>query len=214
VALGRAIVRQPAALLLDEPLSSLDGPTRRSLRRELKAVQRRLGVPMIYVTHDQAEALAMGDRIAVLRDGRIEQVGTPEDVYERPRSRFVGEFFGPQGMNVIEGELRAEGGRTTFAVDGLTIDLPSCPTATSNRKVICGFRPEEVETDSGGELRGEIESTEAVGDARYATVRTKNNLSPITVRLPTSQLKTETECSLRLKRDRLHWFDPVTGQRL
>src|SRR5439155_10923448 len=97
VALGRAIVRRPAALLLDEPLSSLDAPVRRGLRRELKKLQRQLGVPTIYVTHDQAEALALGDRIAVLDRGKLQQVGLPNEIYDRPANRFVAEFFGPQG---------------------------------------------------------------------------------------------------------------------
>jgi len=108
VALGRAIVRQPAALLLDEPLSSLDAPVRRNLRQELKRLQRELGVPTIYVTHDQAEALLLGDRVAVLDKGRIQQVGLPDEVYHRPANRVVAEFFDLQELHTI-----AEGFRRT-----------------------------------------------------------------------------------------------------
>jgi ABC-type sugar transport system ATPase subunit len=101
VALGRAIVRQPAALLLDEPLSSLDGPARRRLRRELKQVQRSLGVPTIYVTHDQAEALLLGDRIAVIDQGRLQQTGSPDEIHHHPANEFVKEFFDLQDIHTI-----------------------------------------------------------------------------------------------------------------
>jgi ABC-type sugar transport system ATPase subunit len=102
VALGRAIVRQPAALLLDEPLSSLDAPVRRGLRRELKRLQRKLGVPTIYVTHDPVEALVLSDRIAVIDRGCVEQVGSPGEVYRQPANRFVAEFFDMQDIRSIE----------------------------------------------------------------------------------------------------------------
>jgi ABC-type sugar transport system ATPase subunit len=112
VALGRAIVRRPAALLLDEPLSSLDAPVRRGLRRELKALQRQLGVPTIYVTHDQAEALLLGDRIAVIDHGRLQQVGSPEVIYHEPANVFVKEFFDLQEIHTIA-EKFPRSGRTT-----------------------------------------------------------------------------------------------------
>jgi multiple sugar transport system ATP-binding protein len=107
VALGRAMVRRPAALLLDEPLSSLDAPLRRSLRGELRRVQRRLGVPTVYVTHDPAEALVLGDRIAVIDRGRVEQVGSAADVCRRPANPFVAEFFEMEEIRKIE-NLKAE----------------------------------------------------------------------------------------------------------
>src|SRR5262245_14935036 len=106
VALGRAIVRRPVALLLDEPLSSLDLPVRRELRREVKRVQRELKAPSIYVTHDPLEDLLMGERIAVLENGRLQQVGLPEEVYQRPANRFVAEFFDHQEIKMIEEKFR------------------------------------------------------------------------------------------------------------
>jgi len=106
VALGRAVVRRPAALLLDEPLSSLDAPVRRGLRQELKRLTRELGVPTIYVTHDQAEALLLADRLVVLEKGRIQQVGLPEEVYHRPANRFVAEFFDFQELHAIAEKFR------------------------------------------------------------------------------------------------------------
>jgi ABC-type sugar transport system ATPase subunit len=117
VALGRAIARRPAALLLDEPLSSLDAPVRRELRREVKRVQRELGAPTIYVTHDPTEALLMGDRIAVLDNGRIQQVGLPEEVYQRPANRFVAEFFDLQEIKTIEEKFGITG--TGMSVDSM-----------------------------------------------------------------------------------------------
>jgi len=106
VALGRAIIRRPAALLLDEPLSSLDAPVRRELRKEFKHLQRQLGAPTIYVTHDQAEALLMGDRIAVLDRGHLQQVGTPHEVYHQPANDFVRQFFDLEEIRAIAGNFR------------------------------------------------------------------------------------------------------------
>jgi multiple sugar transport system ATP-binding protein len=220
VALGRAIVRRPAALLLDEPLSSLDGPTRRGLRRELKQLQRQLGVPTIYVTHDQAEAMALGDRIAVLNRGRLQQVGSPDDVYRRPANRFVAEFFGPQGMNLIEGQLTHDGGTTTFRTEAwkLTVTMP--PVGTTDGKVLCGFRPEDMELAESGELCGEVISSEKLGHATYVQVRPKetaNRVQEIIVQLPCSNedvLQPGTAIHLRLNHRRLHWFDQQTGNRL
>ena len=112
VALGRAIVRKPAALLLDEPLSSLDGPARRSLRQELKQAQRSLGVPTIYVTHDQAEAFLLGDRVAVIDKGRLQQTGSPDEVHHHPANDFVTEFFDLQDIHTIAEKFRRKD-RTT-----------------------------------------------------------------------------------------------------
>jgi multiple sugar transport system ATP-binding protein len=163
VALGRAIVRQPAALLLDEPLSSLDAPVRRVLRREVKQLQRQLDVPTIYVTHDQAEALALGDRIAVLDRGRLQQVGPPDEIYNRPANRFVAEFFGPQGMNLIEGQLMREGESASFKAITLTIELPPDTRLPKSGHVLCGFRPEDATYERGGSPRGKITSIESLG---------------------------------------------------
>jgi ABC-type sugar transport system ATPase subunit len=125
VALGRAIVRQPAALLLDEPLSSLDGPTRRVLRRELKQVQRSLGVPTIYVTHDQAEALVLGDRIAVIDKGRLQQTGSPDEIHHHPANAFVTEFFDLQEIHTIAEKFR----RNDRATEPLRPENSSAPAA-------------------------------------------------------------------------------------
>ncbi len=207
VALGRAIVRQPRALLLDEPLSSLDLPSRRTLRRELKDLQRRLGVPTIYVTHDQAEALAMGDRIAVLDRGRLAQAGTPMEIYERPRTRFVAEFFGPQGMNLIEGELVPD-------------VLKSRRPAGTSGPLLVGIRPEHIDIDTRGHgdgLIGTLTSMENLGESTYLHVQLFQTTTTVTVRLPPHQnapLKPGATAEILLDANRIHWFDANTGNRL
>jgi ABC-type sugar transport system ATPase subunit len=150
VALGRAIVRRPDVLLLDEPLASLDGPLRVALRGELKRVQRKLGAPTLHVTHDQEEAMSLADRLVIMKDGRVQQVGRPGDVYARPANRFVAGFVGARGMNFLDGIVEereekvvwreAAGGR---AGPEMT-DRNVCPTAIETDRNVC---PAETETD-------------------------------------------------------------------
>ena len=197
VALGRAIVRRPAALLLDEPLSSLDGPMRRDLRRELQRLQRQLGVPIIYVTHDQAEAMALGDRIAVLDRGRLQQVATPDDVYHRPANRFVANFFGPQGMNFV--------------------DAPERVLKIERKGAVCGFRPEDaaIATENNA-IRGTVEACEQWGDATYVHIRLNEQPEPITIKLKHNEPPPpiNEQVSITMDPTRLHWFDKETGKRL
>jgi multiple sugar transport system ATP-binding protein len=207
VAVGRAIVRRPKALLLDEPLSSLDWPTRRTLRRELKELQRRLAVPTIYVTHDQGEALVMGDRIAVLDRGRLAQVGTPSEIYERPRSRFVAEFFGPQGMNLIEGDLIPDG-------------IASRRPAGTSGPLLVGIRPEHIRLDVEGRgegLIGTVTSIESLGESTYLRLQLFQTTTTVTVRLPNDHKtppKLGATTEILLDEQHIHWFDTTTGMRL
>jgi multiple sugar transport system ATP-binding protein len=157
VALGRALVRRPAAFLLDEPLSNLDPGLRHEMRRELHLLQRRLRATMVYVTHDQVEAMTLGDRVVVLDRGKAQQVGRPLDLYERPANRFVAGFLGWPSMNFLDGRLvRGEGGGLTFAAGGLELPLPPetlGPLApyTNGGEVTAGIRPEHLVV---GEDRG------------------------------------------------------------
>ena len=206
VALGRAIVRRPKVLLLDEPLSSLDLPTRRALRRELKRLQRSLGVPTIYVTHDQAEALAMGDRIAVLDRGRLVQVGTPEEIYERPKTRFVAEFFGPQGMNFIEGELVPD-------------TLKSRRPAGTADGLLLGVRPEHAAIDTQGRgegLIGTVTASENLGESTYLHLQLFQTTTTLTIRLPDHAPPPKPGAAAEILVDpkHIHWFDAQTGTRL
>ncbi len=153
VALGRAIVRRPAAFLLDEPLSSIDPQLRTEMRRDLKRLHRRLGATMVYVTHDQAEALALGDRIAVMHQGRLQQVGTPREVYERPANLCVARFVGEPTMNIVQGHLRSDSHGLCFLGSGLSVPLPTAARErwdgnslanVGSRAVVLGIRPEHV----------------------------------------------------------------------
>ena len=142
VAMGRAIVREPSLFLFDEPLSNLDAKLRVSMRAEIKALHQKLGNTIIYVTHDQVEAMTMADRIVVMNGGRIEQQGSPADLYDEPANVFVAGFLGSPAMNFIEGVYDAEGGVTTTS--GLRVPAPS-RLAFAGQKVVVGLRPEHLE---------------------------------------------------------------------
>ncbi|WP_332117128.1 ABC transporter ATP-binding protein [Azorhizobium caulinodans] len=164
VALARAIVIEPRVLLCDEPLGALDKKLRQSMQFELKQLQKKLGVTLVFVTHDQEEALAMSDRIAVLSRGKIEQVGTPVEIYDRPATRFVADFIGE--TNLFKGELAAttDGGPALKVGDGFVIPLPETPSLAGLISV--GLRPEKVRLapgDAPGIARGTIESANFQG---------------------------------------------------
>jgi multiple sugar transport system ATP-binding protein len=150
VAMGRAIVREPAVFLMDEPLSNLDAKLRVQMRAEIQRIQHRLGTTTIYVTHDQTEAMTMGDRVAVMRQGRLVQVDTPQALYDRPVDLFVAGFIGSPAMNLVRGRLRASNGSLLAEVGSRTLDLPkdalpASVTAREGRDVIVGIRPEHLE---------------------------------------------------------------------
>ncbi len=159
VAVGRAIVRQPAAFLFDEPLSNLDAKLRVEMRAELKRLHRRLQTTTVYVTHDQEEAMTLGERIVVMRDGVVEQVGPPLDVYNRPASRFVAGFVGTPPMNFLEGELLAEAARMVFEEGTFRLRLPAAMGAAlagcRGRPVVLGVRPEAMGIAPVGRFAGE-----------------------------------------------------------
>jgi multiple sugar transport system ATP-binding protein len=150
VAMGRAIVREPAAFLMDEPLSNLDAKLRVEMRSEIVNVQRRLGTPTMYVTHDQVEAMTMGDRVAILRLGELQQLGTPEEVYEKPVNVFVATFIGSPAMNLFPGQLHNDNGQCNVSIGGSQIPVPEAvlrrsPTlhARPSQPVVVGIRPED-----------------------------------------------------------------------
>jgi len=154
VAIAKAIVRDPAAFLLDEPLSALDAALRQSLRSELVHLQKRLGVTTIFVTHDQVEAMTMGDMIVVMNNGRIEQVGTPQEVYETPKSRFVAGFVGSPPMNFFRGRLVGEADRVTIETGRARFGMPKSlvsEVSGSVREIDLGVRPQHVALTEGRE---------------------------------------------------------------
>ena len=172
VALGRAIVRHPAVFLMDEPLSNLDAQLRVHTRGELKRLQRELSVTTIYVTHDQAEAMTLADRVAIMRDGLLQQIGPPREIYDRPANMFVGAFLGSPGMNFLRGTLTASEDQLSWSANGHALSLPpewsaAVAGSSSASDVVLGIRPENVtpaeESDSRA-LPGEVYVSEALGN--------------------------------------------------
>ncbi len=170
VAIARAIVRQPALFLLDEPLSNLDPQLRLSTRKELKELQRSLGITTIYVTHDQLEAMSLGERIALLRNGRLIQVGTPDELYEKPADTFVASFIGSPGMNLIETDFYEENGIFWVYVGKEKLRMPEDKNQEfrklSSKKCIWGIRAEHIKVNlvkAEQSLRGRIDSIEPLG---------------------------------------------------
>ena len=177
VAMGRAIVREPSAFLMDEPLSNLDAKLRVQMRAEIAGLQRDLGVTTIYVTHDQVEAMTMGDRVAVMRKGELQQVADPQTLYDRPVNLFVGGFIGSPAMNMIEatlqrqnGGLVAKVGSQAIGLDGETLSQRPALREYEGKDVVLGVRPEDLEdltiagsTAENHKLHGKVQLTEALG---------------------------------------------------
>jgi len=175
VAMGRAIVRHPAAFLMDEPLSNLDAKLRVQMRAEIARLQRDLGITTLYVTHDQVEAMTMGDRVAVIKDGRLQQVDTPQNLYDHPANVFVGAFIGSPSMNLYEGTLSDDGGTLTLGSQAIELSPKVIEARPGLRdhfggQVVIGVRPEDLEdpafSDSanrGNHLRSSVTLIEALG---------------------------------------------------
>jgi sn-glycerol 3-phosphate transport system ATP-binding protein len=207
VAMGRAIVRQPAVYLFDEPLSNLDAKLRAQTRLEIKKLHTELGVTSLFVTHDQVEAMTLGQRLIVMNAGRMEQIGTPEEVYHRPATTFVAGFIGSPPMNLLEGQ--AEGSR--FTLGAVTIDLPG--PAPRNGTLLMGVRPEHADpADRGWAMR--VEVVEMLGAERlvYCTLGGKAFTVRMDATLPTPALGSTMH--LAVSAQHLHWFDPTTQARV
>src|SRR5881398_1615279 len=164
VALGRAIVREPKAFLFDEPLSNLDAQLRVETRAELARLHRRLGATMVYVTHDQVEAMTLGTRVAVLKDGMLQQVAPPMELYRRPQNQFVASFIGSPSMNFVRGTIERYNGRARFVADGFTLAVPDS-LATRAGPVVLGVRPHDIALDGAheGGPRGVVSLVEPLG---------------------------------------------------
>ncbi|CAN5324875.1 diacetylchitobiose ABC transporter ATP-binding protein MsiK [soil metagenome] len=214
VAMGRAIVRQPQVFLMDEPLSNLDAKLRVQTRTQIASLQRRLGVTTVYVTHDQTEALTMGDRIAVLKDGVLQQVGTPRDLYEAPQNVFVAGFIGSPAMNLFDADI-VDGG---VAFGGSTIPVERSVLAGAGASVTIGFRPEDVELDSSsGGFAVDVDLVEELGadGYLYGHVDAKSGRVDLVARVD-GRIHPRTGDTVRLVPDpqRIHVFDPSSGARL
>jgi ABC-type sugar transport system ATPase subunit len=217
VALGRAVVRNAAVFLLDEPLSNLDAQLRVSMRSELKRLHGELKQTFIYVTHDQAEAMTMADRIAVMADGKLQQLGTPDDIYFRPANRFVAKFMGTPAMNFLSGRLTVEGGRSGVLVDGTThtVSVPeSVARWTGPHEVTLGVRPEAIELvpPGNGCLTGVISLVEPLHPDIFVTVEVGGQA--LVLRTGTGDRPTVGQrVDLHLTTAALHVF-AATGERI
>ena len=225
VALGRAIVREPQVFLFDEPLSNLDAKLRVQTRRELAQLHRRLGATMVYVTHDQVEAMTLGDRIAVLADGVLHQVDTPMALYERPRNVFVAGFIGSPSMNFIPGEIAVASGAggASFVAEGGTLAVPlgaawSALDARAGQRVILGVRPEHVavrRAGDGGDGAVPARLTFAELTGNEALVSASAGVHELTARSsPHGLPEPGGEIALTIDRERVHLFDAATQESL
>ena len=218
VALGRAIVRQPAVFLLDEPLSKLDAKLRVQMRREIARLHHALGATMLYVTHDQAEAMTLGDRVVVMRDGHVQQVDAPLAVYREPRNTFVAGFIGSPPMNLLAGEVVDDGGLRFVAKGGaLALPLPGAWKAALGgpRPVILGVRPEDVSLAALGMtgVPARVDLVEPLGQELliYASAGGQE----LTARVaPGVRAEVGLDVLLGFDPEQLHAFDPDSGERL
>jgi multiple sugar transport system ATP-binding protein len=221
VALGRAIVRHPAAFLMDEPLSNLDAQLRVHTRGELKRLQAELGVTTIYVTHDQAEAMTLADRVAIMRDGVLQQVGHPREIYDRPANMFVGGFLGSPGMNFLNGQLQADGDRLAWSANGHRLELPPDWVDPLNRaalsgSAVLGVRSEDLSIQADGDaasLPADVYVAEALGNETLVRLRTAGQ--ELVARAPADfDPPIGARLWIRPNLGRAHLFDRASEQRI
>ncbi len=169
VALGRAVIREPQVFLFDEPFSNLDAALRLRMRVEVKELHQRLGITSLFVTHDQEEAMSLSDRIAIMREGHVEQVGTPDQVYSHPVSRYVGTFIGSPQMNILSGDIVRQDGQLRYRVGSLSFAIPEALTPDTTKPLDLGVRPEDVTLGADGTPVA-IHVTQPLGSMTYVTV--------------------------------------------
>ncbi|MFQ6552440.1 ABC transporter ATP-binding protein [Aestuariibius insulae] len=184
VALGRAIVRDPKAFMMDEPLGALDAEFREHMAEELRALHDRMGATTVYVTHDQLEAMQMGDKIVVMNHGVIEQFGTPQDIYDKPATMFVAEFIGSPPMNFLRFHGSLEAGATEVTLSGHRFGMPQL-REPKDGDLVFGVRPEHVELTDSSDYRGEVLATEYLGTTQIVTLDTPDG--QIKARTPSGQ---------------------------
>ena len=213
VAMGRALVRHPQVFLFDEPLSNLDAKLRGQMRYEIRRLHDRLQTTTIYVTHDQIEAMTMADEIVVMRDGNIEQLGTPEEIYDRPANCFVADFIGSPSINFLQGEVQGDGGAPVFRAAGMTLPLPRDSAATPGQAVICGVRPVDLSVSADGPVKAEVILVESTGAESHLLL----SLDGHEIRA-VSQGRVKARpgevCGLSIDPATLHFFDAASERRI
>ena len=209
VAMGRALARDPQLFLFDEPLSNLDAKLRVEMRAEIKRLHHVSSITSIYVTHDQIEAMTLGTRIAVMKDGVLQQIGTPDEIYRTPANTYVAGFIGSPMMNFIEGRAQGEGPQAGFVFAGGALQLPAPP----GRDLILGQRPEHIHLADDAAWRGEVLLVEPTGADTYVVVKTIAGL--ITLRAPANtRLDLGQQVGMAVSSHHNNWFDKETGKRI
>jgi multiple sugar transport system ATP-binding protein len=213
VALGRAIVRRPKAFLMDEPLGALDSEFRRLMCGELRELHDRIDATTVYITHDQLEAMAMADRIVIMNQGRVEQIGTPQEIYDRPRTMFVADFIGAPPMSFLGVETALRRGDRSIQIDGVPVEMPEVFEDRAEAKFALGVRPENVSFADASRLRGRVIGVEYLGTTQIVTVVTASG--QVKARLPSGKaVRVGETVGLALRTDRLSLFDAASGQAL
>jgi multiple sugar transport system ATP-binding protein len=217
-AMGRAIVRNPQVFLMDEPLSNLDAKLRVKMRVDIAALQRSLGVTMLYVTHDQVEAMTMGQRVAVLRDGRLQQVGPPRELYSRPANTFVAGFIGSPAMNLCTARVNGDGCADLGAVK-VPLSAPACAAVRDQHltEVVIGLRPESLEINGSEGIKARVEVVEELGADAFAfcVAELDNTETKLIARTDWRRPPERGELvALSPRAGEAHVFNPETGERL
>ena len=216
VALGRALVRDPQVFLMDEPLSNLDAKLRVQTRGEIKRLQKEIGITSIFVTHDQLEALTMADRVAVMRNGRLQAYATPDELYARPRNRFVAEFIGTPPMNFFPAELGSRNGSVVARAEGIEVELTRAQLPHGEaRQATMGVRPEHlaIVPPAEGNVSGEVYVVEPMGREQIVDVQVGERRLRV-IAPPGFAGRIGDRVGLRVPAERLHFFDSTSGERL
>jgi multiple sugar transport system ATP-binding protein len=213
VAMGRAVIRQPKVFLMDEPLSNLDAKLRVHMRAEIASLQSRLGVTTVYVTHDQSEAMTLGDRVAVLGDGKLQQCDTPRELYERPANMFVAGFIGSPSMNLCVARCGANG---SASLGGVDVPLPAGVRERVSDCIVVGLRPEALELAADG-IPASVDVVEEIGADAYvfAAAEVAGEPTKLVARVEARHAPERGErVNLRPRVDEAHLFDPASGVRI
>jgi multiple sugar transport system ATP-binding protein len=213
VAMGRAIVRDPKVFLFDEPLSNLDAKLRVHMRAEIKALHQQLKTTSVYVTHDQIEAMTMADRIVVMHDGFVQQVGHPLELYDRPVNMFVAGFIGSPGMNFLPATVSKDGKAAAVLADGQRLELPDGLPLSDGDQVTVGLRPEHIQLDENGALQAEVEVVEPLGLSTQFYVKLAGQQVCVFV-MGRSNVRPGDVVQLSADPAALHLFDPASGNRI
>ncbi|WP_138465718.1 ABC transporter ATP-binding protein [Poseidonocella sp. HB161398] len=213
VAMGRAMVRDAEVFLFDEPLSNLDAKLRAHMRVEIRQLHDRQGATTIYVTHDQIEAMTMADKIVLMKGGKVEQVGTPDELYDRPVSKYAADFVGSPSMNFIEGEIGEREGAPIFLAEGVAAPLPAPMARHLGRRTIAGLRPSDLHPAENGAVQGTLTLAEKTGADQNLHVRAAG-VDIVSTAPRNFQVRQGQHIALAIPPERVHLFDAATERRL